>query len=88
MSRAVFPLRMSQHLREAIRDRANLEDTTQTNLIRTAVRQYLTRPEQKLESTLVAFASADTDTAKSTAKVETVVENIFTISKTEIVRDS
>ncbi len=41
MSRAVFPLRMPTKLKEAIRDRAKVENCTQTNLIREAIRLYL-----------------------------------------------
>lgn len=85
MSRAVFPLRMSQDLREAIRDRANSEGTTQTNLIRTAIRQYLVCPEQQLKSTLGDIVSSDTDTGKPTAKVEAVGNNILSNLKRKVV---
>ena len=44
MSRAVFPLRMSKELRQAIRDRASLENRTQTNLILEAINAYLLTP--------------------------------------------
>ncbi len=44
MNRAVFPLRMSDRLRQEIRDRARVEKRTQTDLIREAVKLYLLTP--------------------------------------------
>gem|GEM_PF-5324532 len=42
-NRNIFPLRMPE-LREAVRDRAQVENRTQTDLIKEAVRQYLLTP--------------------------------------------
>lgn len=70
MSRAIFPLRMSAQLREAVRDRANADTTTQTDLIRTAIKQYLICSKKQPKSTLVVCVKSNTDRVKSTAPVE------------------
>ncbi|MEM8723469.1 MAG: hypothetical protein AAGE84_30005 [Cyanobacteria bacterium P01_G01_bin.39] len=44
MSLSVFPLRMQPQLKEAICDRAKIENTTQTELILKAVTAYLLTP--------------------------------------------
>ena len=44
MSLSVFPLRMQPQLKEAIRDRAKIENRTQTDLILKAVQAYLLTP--------------------------------------------
>ena len=44
MNLSVFPLRMQPQLKEAIRDRAMIENKTQTDLIRKAVKIYLLTP--------------------------------------------
>ena len=44
MTRTIFPLRMAPELKEAVRDRAKIENTTQSDLIRKAVKIYLLTP--------------------------------------------
>ncbi len=44
MNRATFPLRLKPNLKEAIRDRAQIENRTQTDLIREAVKLYMLTP--------------------------------------------
>ena len=41
MSLVTFPLRVQPELKEAIRDRAMVENRTQTDLIREAIQRYL-----------------------------------------------
>ena len=41
MNRAVFLLRMPEDLRQAIRDRAKLENRSQNNLINSLIKLYL-----------------------------------------------
>ena len=51
MSRATFPLRIKPELKQAIRDRAKVEQRTQSDLIREAVKRYLrTTNNQKTAS--------------------------------------
>ena len=45
-NRNIFPLRMPE-LREAVRDRARVENRTQTDLIKEAVRLYLLTPNNR-----------------------------------------
>ncbi|MDJ0568208.1 MAG: hypothetical protein QNJ53_04105 [Pleurocapsa sp. MO_192.B19] len=42
--RKSFPLRLGKNIQEAVRDRAKLENRTQTDLIREAVKLYLLTP--------------------------------------------
>ncbi len=44
MTRIIFPLGIHPQLKEAIRDRAKIENTTQTDLILKAVKIYLLTP--------------------------------------------
>lgn len=47
--RSVFPLRMPQSVRQKIRDRASIENRTQTNLILEAIQQYMSNPANNLK---------------------------------------
>ncbi|MGL6341893.1 MAG: hypothetical protein ACRC80_22460 [Waterburya sp.] len=47
MNRATFLLRMSEHLKQAIGDRASVENRTQTDLILEAVKTYLLKPDNR-----------------------------------------
>ncbi len=51
MNRTVFPLRMSDGLRQEIRDRAKLENRTQSDLIRDAINLYLITPRPWADKT-------------------------------------
>ena len=44
MKLVTFPLRVKPELKQAIRDRAQIENKTQTDLIREAVKLYLLTP--------------------------------------------
>lgn len=44
MTRTIFPLGIHPELKKAIRDRAKIENTTQTDVIRKAVKIYLLTP--------------------------------------------
>lgn len=51
MKLVTFPLRVKPELKQAIRDRAQIENRTQTDLIREAVKLYLLTPyKQKTAS--------------------------------------
>ena len=47
MTLSVFPLRMQPQLKEAVRDRAKIENTTQTDVILKAVKVYLLTPHNR-----------------------------------------
>ncbi len=44
MAKFTFPLRIDSQLKEAVRDRAKLENRTQTDLIKEAIELYLLTP--------------------------------------------
>lgn len=46
MSLVTFPFRVKPELKQAICDRALVENRTQTDLIRRAVKEYLLKPHQ------------------------------------------
>ncbi len=47
MSLKTFPLRVKSELKQAISDRAKIENRTQTDLIREAVKLYLLTPNNR-----------------------------------------
>ena len=57
MNLPVFPLRMQPQLKEAIANRACVENRTQTDLIRGAVKEYLLKPlKQKKQDNLISLS--------------------------------
>ncbi len=49
MNLDVFTLRMKPQLKKAIRDRARVENQTQSDLIREAVKEYLLKPIHQIQ---------------------------------------
>ena len=49
MAKFTFPLRMNSQLKEAVEDRARVENRTQTDLIRDAIKEYLLKPPNQVQ---------------------------------------
>lgn len=57
MSLITFPFRVEPELKQAICDRACVENRTQTDLIRGAVKEYLLKPlKQKKQDNLISLS--------------------------------